>query len=284
MRTLALCVFIVGIGQPPGFGQQTSPGSPTASVSLEEVVKLTKAGLSEDIIVAKIKKAGRAFDLTADEILELKRDGVTDAVIKVLVDPTQPYTPPAAPAGAPGAGGPAAPPAAAAAEPKPPADPIALKIPREPGVYYSSDPETIDFKKLELKTLTAARSASKLTKMLKRNVNGYLAGASAKTWMKGPSADLYFRLPEKVSVEEVVLLTLEVKPDRREVDFGPDPFKPVFPIETLKQYSATEIDARLYRVHCDHLSPAQYLLFLLGSGEEKKGILGKGYEFEIRAK
>lgn len=280
MRTLALCMFIVGISPSPGIGQQPPSRTSSAALSLEDVIKLTKAGLSEEIIVAKVKKAGRAFDLTADEILELKRAGVTDAVIKVLVDPAQPYAPPVPPST----------PANAAVSPaptpvaNPPSDPIALKIPAEPGVYYSSDPENVEFKKLELKTLTAAKNPGKLTRMLKRNVAGYLVGAAAKSSLKGPSIDLYFRLPEKVSIEEIVLLTAEVKSDRREVDFGPDPFKPVFPIETLKQYSATEIDSRLYRIHCDLLSPAQYLLFLLGSGEEKKGILGKGYEFEVRAR
>ena len=267
------------------FGQQPPPAAPVANLSLDDVVKLTKAGLSEDIIVAKIKKAGRAFDLTTDEILELKRSGVTDAVIKVLVDPTQPYTPPTPPQATTAGGVSGAPPGSPApVSPKPPSDPIALKIPPEPGVYYSIDPDNGEFSKLELKTLTAAKSASKLTKMLKRGVNGYLVGTSAKSRVAGPAVDLYIRLPEKASIEEIVLLTLEVKSDRREIDFGPEPYKPVFPIEALKQYSSNEIDSRLYRIHCDSLGDGEYLLFLLGTGEEKKGILGKGYEFQVRGK
>jgi hypothetical protein len=275
MSSYAVCLVAVICGSGCLAQPAAAPG-PTTTLSLEEVVKLTKAGLSEEIIVAKIKKAGRAFDLTADEILELKRSGVTDAVIKVLVDPTQPYTPPV-----PTPTGPGAPSGVSA---KPPSDPIALKIPPEPGVYYPSDVEVDAFAKLELKTLTAAKSASKLTKMLKRGVNGYLVGNSAKTQIKGAAIDLYFRLPEKNSIEEVILLTMVVKSDRREIDFGPEPYKPVFPVDTLKQYSAMEIDTRLYRIHVDELNTGQYLLLLLGSSEEKKGILGKGYEFEVRAK
>src|ERR1017187_9753604 len=76
-------------------GAQT-PGS-TTPLSVEEVVKLCQTGLSEELIITKIKKNGKAFDLSTEELLELKKSGVSDNIIKFLLDPSQPYTPPAPP-------------------------------------------------------------------------------------------------------------------------------------------------------------------------------------------
>jgi hypothetical protein len=51
-------------------------------------MKLAKAGLSEDVIVSKVRKNGQAFNLSPDQMLQLKTAGVTDKVIQVLLDPT----------------------------------------------------------------------------------------------------------------------------------------------------------------------------------------------------
>ena len=72
--------------------------STPARLTVEEVVKLFQAGFSEDLIITRIKKNGKAFDLNTDEMLELKKLGVSDNVIKYLLDPAQPYTPPPPPA------------------------------------------------------------------------------------------------------------------------------------------------------------------------------------------
>ena len=77
------------------------PAPSAAPLSVEDVVKLSKEGISEDVIVTKIKKNGKAFDLSPDELVELKKLGVADNVIKLLLDPSQPYVPtPPARAGA----------------------------------------------------------------------------------------------------------------------------------------------------------------------------------------
>src|SRR5450755_4995385 len=73
-----------------------TPGSATP-LSVEEVVKLCQTGLSEELIVTKVKKNGKAFDLSTEELLELKKSGVSDNIIKYLLDPSQPYSPPPPP-------------------------------------------------------------------------------------------------------------------------------------------------------------------------------------------
>jgi hypothetical protein len=108
---------------------QPAPGA--APLSVDDIVKLSKE-VSEDVLVAKIKKSGKAFDLSRDEIIELKRMGVSDTVVKLLLDPTQPYVPPPPPPPpqpAPPAPKPAVPPK------KYPEDQFASRIPPEPGLY-----------------------------------------------------------------------------------------------------------------------------------------------------
>jgi len=282
MRSAVILGFFA-IAFSAGGHQQPPADSVTAvrGITLEEVIKLTKAGVSEEIIVTRIRKSGRAFDLSTEEILELKKSGVTDAVVKILMDPSQPYTPPAKPVAPLPAPLGANPPQAAAARAKP-LDPIAGKVPPEPGVYYMVDAEGEHFGRLELKTVTPAGAAGKMSKLfLRKGTAGYLIGPAAKTLLKPAKTTLFVRLAEKGDIEEFILLALNRKSDRREISFGPNAAKPVFPPEAVKQYSAEPIDDRLYRLRPAPLSQGQYILFLLGSGDEKKGILGKGYEFGI---
>lgn len=244
-------------------------------LTLADIVRQVEGGISEDLVATSVKKTGRAYNLNEEEINELKRKGLSDALIKVLIDPSLPYERPAPPP-APVAG-PAPPPA-----PRKPTNPIAEKVPPEPGMYLASADEQ-EFTKLPLRTLTAAkasRTASILTGGLKKPpVIGYLAGAQASTKVPTASPVFYLRLPEKVAIEEVLLLALAAKQDRREIELGSDPGKPIFPPGAVRQFESKEIDPGLFRISLVTLDPGEYIFYMLGSADEKKGIVGKGYEF-----
>ena len=80
-------VFTLVLLLAPVLPRSTAQSTPTtAPVSVEDIVKLSKEGISEDVLVAKIKKNAKAFDLSPDEIVELKKLGVSDSVIKGLLD------------------------------------------------------------------------------------------------------------------------------------------------------------------------------------------------------
>jgi len=116
---------------------------------VQDVVKLKQAGLSDDVILAQIKNSGATYNLTVDQILSLKNQNVSDAVIKALISgsgnaaapaataATPPPAPPAAPAAPPPAPAPvAAPnvaPVATVAPPAPTAPPTA-----QPGVSFDA--------------------------------------------------------------------------------------------------------------------------------------------------
>jgi len=260
-----------------GGGGQAPAGR--APLTIDEIVRQIKSGISEEIIVTGIKKSGKAYDLSTEEILELKRSGVSEAVIKVMVDPSQPYSPP--------------PPPPAKADspqtaPRKPLNPLAEKIPAEPGMYFAEgDSEDAEFVRLGFRTLTASRpskASGVLTGGLKKSpVVGYLIAAHSATEVHSPSPVFYLRAPEKVAIEEVLLLALTAKSNRREIELGPNPAKPVFPVETLKSYEPKQIEAGLFRVLVnDELQPGEYLFFLPGTADEKKGIVGKGYDFSVK--
>jgi hypothetical protein len=77
----------------PAVAQQ--PGS-EAPLSNGDVVKLCKLGLGDDVVVAKIKQAAEvAFDVTTDGLVQLKKSGVSGAVISAMLDRGTPKAAPA---------------------------------------------------------------------------------------------------------------------------------------------------------------------------------------------
>jgi hypothetical protein len=278
---LALAVLFPLLIASPSTAQPPPTGTP---LSVEEVVKLSQSGVSEEVIVTKIKKNGRPFNLNADELLELKNAGVKDTVVKYLLDPSQPYSPPAPPPPPPPAAAPPAP-VAPPAKPEPPSkkypeDAYASRVPPEPGLYRFQQNAPL---KTDIKMLLGESQGPGLGKVLlkKGKVTAYLVGALAKTRITDAAPVFYLRLPEGKPIEELLLLTLERKKDRREVDMGAPGPKPQLKPETMKQFDALEVGPSLFRVSTSKLANAEYMFYLIGSAEPPKGNYGKGYDFGI---
>jgi hypothetical protein len=60
------------------------PG-PAWAVSIADLVKLTAAGLSDDILVALIQSDGSVFALTADDVLSLRARGLSERVLLAMI-------------------------------------------------------------------------------------------------------------------------------------------------------------------------------------------------------
>ena len=54
---------------------------------------MKQAGLSDDLVIAKIRQSNKGTDLSTDELVTLKKQGISDAVIKILMHPAEPTTP-----------------------------------------------------------------------------------------------------------------------------------------------------------------------------------------------
>src|SRR5215204_3737642 len=63
----------------------TSPAQDGVMIN-DEVISLTKAGLSPSIIIGKIRSGNSNFDLSTDSLIKLKQAGVTDDVVAAMLE------------------------------------------------------------------------------------------------------------------------------------------------------------------------------------------------------
>jgi curli biogenesis system outer membrane secretion channel CsgG len=101
-----------------------SPASPAASAAatpstqVDDVIRLFKDGLSEDVIIASLRKNAEPADLSPADLVKLKEAGVPEAIMVVMMDPKGAASPsPAAPHAATTVAGAAANPVGVAAIP-----------------------------------------------------------------------------------------------------------------------------------------------------------------------
>ncbi len=249
---------------------------PSGQLAIEDIVQMSRASVSDELIIARVKRNGKPFDLNTAEIVELRKAGVSEIVLKYLVDPTLPYTPPQAPP--PTAPQSAAPVATLPAGPAP--NPLFAKIPPEPGLYYMMDED--NYVALDQKSLVPTRQPGKfasLPGLPKGHIIGAVIGESARVRVPRTPVTIYARLGEKLSMDDFTLVRLEPADKRRDLDFGTKAGKATFKVQSLLQFDSKQVAPGLYRLSLSTKIAGEYLFFILGSGDEKKGILGKGYDF-----
>src|SRR5215510_2584900 len=91
---VALAASLLAASSAALFAQET--------LTNQSVVEMVKAGLSERVIIAKIRTSPTNFDTSTDALIALKKNGVSEKVIETIMSPTAaaaPAAPPAAPAG-----------------------------------------------------------------------------------------------------------------------------------------------------------------------------------------
>jgi len=86
-RTLALCF----IGSLLFFGSQLaySQSSLESDVDNARVIQMAHKGLGDDVIIARIKASATKFDLSDDDLADLKKAGVSDAVVAAMIQSTR---------------------------------------------------------------------------------------------------------------------------------------------------------------------------------------------------
>jgi hypothetical protein len=79
LLTVMLCVFVAASQEP---------------LSNDSVIKMVKAGISDDIIVTMVKGQPAKYTLTPDGVISLKASGVSDKVLAAMVErSSEPVTP-----------------------------------------------------------------------------------------------------------------------------------------------------------------------------------------------
>src|SRR5688572_24612997 len=87
MKTLATLVLLAA-----------APGLAAAQATKEDLKKLAKAGISEDVILTYIRANGYSGKPSSDDLVELKDAGVTDRILAGILSPEPAPVPTAPPA------------------------------------------------------------------------------------------------------------------------------------------------------------------------------------------
>jgi hypothetical protein len=102
---------------------------PASAITVQEVIALSKAGVSDDVVVALIEQDSTIFSVDATQAIALKREGVTERVVLAMLRNGR-QTPPPVPGAAP------------ESPPAPPTEPSLLVVghgPDRPNTYHSFD-------------------------------------------------------------------------------------------------------------------------------------------------
>ena len=65
-------------------------GSPAFAMSTDDVQRLAQGGLADEVILAQIRAEKATFELTSEQILDLKKRGISDAVLKAMIETRNP--------------------------------------------------------------------------------------------------------------------------------------------------------------------------------------------------
>jgi hypothetical protein len=290
-------------GQPPAkttivTKPQVAPAPKPAELTVEQVVQLVQAGLSDDLVIAKIKKNNKAFDLSTDELLKLKAAKVSENIIMLLMDPTAqpkvapPPPPPPAPATLP-TSIPEQDKAVTTGEPKTAFQKTVetqqtnTTVPEEQGLYWLKGGK--ELVRIEGSAVSNVRTGSTLVSGLtagikKAKMNAQLKGARSEFRMKERQPQFYFYLPENASVVDFLLLKIGQRLDVRQIEIGEKTFwKLQAGVDHTAQVEFTykRIKNRLYLVTPNHeLEPGEYGFYSMGvSAVELKN--SRVYDFGI---
>ena len=203
MRPFLTALFSLTLAATAAAQQQLDNGT---------IVKMTKAGLSPEIVAASVNSQAGHYDVSPDALIALKKSGVGDMVISAMIAHNSGGTSQAAGAvnssaawGTAGQGG-----AATSIGGLPPGvDTIGLYYRGQDGNWTEVNAEVVNFKTGgALKHLSSAG-------IVKEDLNGHVAGYHSHLSVPSPAEFLLY-LPEGTSPGEYQLIRFRVAGDSRE--------------------------------------------------------------------
>jgi hypothetical protein len=179
-----------------------------APLTRDQVIQMWKAGLSEDVILARVNAEPAAMKLSSDDLIALKQAGVTDNIIKAMMAPQGSAAPPPPP---PDQGAP--PPDAAANQPPATADNY---DDLDNGVYYKLKGAwtIVPSEQVNWKTGGVLKSIA-TNGIVKGDVNGHLQGKESGTKLQTP-LEILIKAPEGSEGTDYLLVHLHVNSNNRE--------------------------------------------------------------------
>jgi hypothetical protein len=255
--TAMLSVLLLAV---VGLGQQL-----THRMTNQDVIDMVSLGLSDDVVIDKIHATEATdFDTSVAGLKTLKLGNVSDAVIRVMINPhgnTASAGNPAAASSTVGNTG----------------------LPEEAGVYMvlNGKPTEMEPEVVNWQTGGVAKSRATLF-ILKGDLNGKVMKRTSPTQMKTP-LEFLIKTIEGTSATEYQLLRLHQKGDRRE-------FRSVTG-GVLHQsggaqrdevsFQPEKIGNRLWRVRLDSLQAGEYGFLAPGTSSVSISASGKMYTFGV---
>jgi len=225
-----------------------------------DVIDMVKLGLSEDVIIAKIRATSAsgadsiAFDTSVDGLKALKAASVPDGVIKVMINPAPPVTVVNTSTAA-----------ATASDPNLP--------PPEVGVYWK---DRANFVLIQGQAVTNAkvggRAGSFFTDgMRNQHWDATIDAPTSKNVVRERHPTFYFYVPDGADAGDYALIKLNKKGDRREFQIGSfggvSGGKSGVKKDKELAFKAEHVGIRMYKVTLDEdLKPGEYGFFM-GTGQ-----------------
>jgi hypothetical protein len=184
----------------------TSSQQLSKRITNKDIIDMTAVGLSDELIIAKIRGAAAGgtlqFDTNVDALKELKAAKVSDEVIKVMINPA-PSAAPVVVAATPISNDPGLP-------------------PPEVGVYWKNANAFVLIEGQAIsQTKVGGKAGSMFTYgMRNEHWDAYLNGPQSKNVINDRQPVFYLYVPDGTSSSDFVLITLEKKGDRREFQIG----------------------------------------------------------------
>jgi hypothetical protein len=209
------------------------------------VVTMMNMGLDDSIIVAKIKSSSWTFKLTDDDMLALRKSGLSAPVVAAMIDSSAAAT---------------------------------TRV-------------SVDAQALSLNTMGQAKTAGRLLNNLTGDLtplkeNAFLEGASS-TVSASPMPEILITLPRGESIGNYILVKMSEKGDRRELNVGTgggigNGRTGLSSSSTIKSVQVIAKGDNTYQiVPSVPLKSGQYMVYVVGSSDERKDIYGKGYDFAV---
>jgi hypothetical protein len=260
---LVLCVGLACAA----FGQDS--GAMKKRFTNEDVISMVKLGLTDDVIIAKIRAMSAAgdaisFDTGVEGLKTLKANGVPDAVIKTMINPS------------------AAGPMVVAASSTTPMTVDPNLPPPEVGVYWK---DRANFVLLQGQALTNTKAGGKAGSLFTNGMRNQhwdatIEGPTSKNVVRERHPSFYLYVPDGADAGDYVLIKLNKKSDHREFQVGSfggiTGGKSGVKKDKELGFKADHVGIRMYKVTLEEdLKPGEYAFFMgTGQGATMSGARG----------
>jgi hypothetical protein len=226
----------------------------------EDVISMAQLGLTDDVIIAKIRAMSAAgdaisFDTGVEGLKTLKAGGVPDSVIKAMINPS------------------AAGPTVIAATSATPMTMDPNLPPPEVGVYWK---DRANFVLLQGQALTNTKAGGKAGSLFTNGMRNQhwdatIGGPTSKNVVRERHPSFYLYVPDGSDAGDYVLIKLNKKSDHREFQVGSfggiTGGKSGVKKDKELGFKADHVGIRMYKVTLESdLKPGEYAFFM-GTGQ-----------------